>query len=287
MNKKIDAIELGMYTVSWMGRANHPDLKMHFDISHKTLIDVYLKKIGLIDTVIPVGDSSERMDFIIEIRTRLELLDKQLLYSYNIGTILQISDAKIDEYKDQLISLGTKAGFDIDWLDNFISKIIITKEKDRKKVLLEELIKYREESKFIPRSENNEYDFFISHASEDKNDIVRSLADALKRKGFKVWFDEFELKIGDSLRKKIDYGLRNSKYGIVIISPSFFMKNWTEFELNALVAREMEGKKIILPIWHNISKEQVLKFSPILADKLALNTSVHTIDYIVNSLNEL
>lgn len=134
---------------------------------------------------------------------------------------------------------------------------------------------------------DKEFDFFISHASEDKDEIVRDLADALKENGFEVWYDEFELKIGDSLRKKIDNGLSKSRFGIVIISPSFVKKNWTEYELNGMVAREMNGHKVILPIWHKISKDEVLKFSPSLADKMALNTSTHTIQDIVNSLKEL
>lgn len=135
--------------------------------------------------------------------------------------------------------------------------------------------------------DSKEYDFFISHATEDKDEIVRDLANALKENEFEVWYDEFELKIGDSLRKKIDQGLSKSRYGIVIISPSFVRKNWTEYELNGMVAREMNGHKVILPIWHKISKDEVLKFSPSLADKMALNTSIHTIDDIIKSLKEL
>ena len=134
---------------------------------------------------------------------------------------------------------------------------------------------------------SKQYDFFISHASEDKDDIVRDLAEALKNSGFQVWYDEFELKIGDSLRKKIDYGLSNANYGIVIVSPSFVKKSWTEYELNGMVAREMNGHKVILPIWHKITKDEVLKFSPSLADKLALNTSLYTIDDIVENLKDL
>lgn len=135
--------------------------------------------------------------------------------------------------------------------------------------------------------ETKEYDFFISHASEDKDDIVRDLADALRNNGFEVWYDEFELKIGDSLRKKIDNGLAKSKFGIVIISPSFVTKNWPEYELNGMVAKEMNGHKVILPIWHKITKDEVLKFSPTLADKIAMNTSIHTLDDIVSALKQL
>lgn len=132
-----------------------------------------------------------------------------------------------------------------------------------------------------------QFDFFISHASEDKDDLVRDLALALKVNGFEVWYDEFELKIGDSLRKTIDKGLVNSRYGLVIISPSFIKKNWPEYELNGMVAREMNGQKVILPIWHKISKDEVLRFSPSLADKIALNTSNYTVDDIALYLREL
>lgn len=160
----------------------------------------------------------------------------------------------------------------------------------QQKTQLEFLVNQSYSSKVVnDNSENNsrEYDFFISHASEDKDDIVRDLAEALKSNGFEVWYDEFELKVGDSLRKKIDNGLSKSRFGIVIISPSFVRKNWTEYELNGMVAREMDGHKVILPIWHKISKDEVLKFSPSLADKMALNTSIHTIQDIINSLKEL
>ncbi|WP_173972806.1 toll/interleukin-1 receptor domain-containing protein, partial [Flavobacterium bizetiae] len=162
---------------------------------------------------------------------------------------------------------------------------------EEQKIQLDTLINQNYSSKQILENEKilevKQYDFFISHASEDKDDIVRSLADTLKENGFEVWYDEFELKIGDSLRKKIDSGLINSRFGIVIISPSFVKKNWTEYELNGMVAREMNGHKVILPIWHKISKDEVLKFSPSLADKMALNTSIHSTEEIINALKNL
>lgn len=132
-----------------------------------------------------------------------------------------------------------------------------------------------------------EYDFFISHASEDKEDFVRSLAEKLKEQGLNIWYDEFELKVGDSLRRSIDRGLRNSRYGIVILSTSFFKKNWPQYELDGLVTREMNGVKVILPIWHKVSKDEVMKYSPSLADKVALNSSVLSIDEIVAELKQL
>ncbi|HCR70792.1 MAG TPA: molecular chaperone Tir, partial [Anaerolineae bacterium] len=128
------------------------------------------------------------------------------------------------------------------------------------------------------------YDAFISHATEDKNDVVRSLAELLRSKGFAIWYDEFELTVGDGLRRSIDKGLANSRFGIVILSTNFFAKNWTNYELDGLVSKEMEGRKVILPIWHKISKDEVTRYSPTLADKLALNTAMYTIEELANEL---
>lgn len=128
------------------------------------------------------------------------------------------------------------------------------------------------------------YDAFISHASEDKDDFVRPLAGILKEYGFRIWYDEFELKIGDSLRESIDKGLVTSRYGIVVLSPKFLDKNWTKYELNSLVAREIEGKKVILPIWHNVTKKQVMQYSPMLADKLALSSENMAINEIAKKV---
>lgn len=136
-------------------------------------------------------------------------------------------------------------------------------------------------------SVNKEYDVFISHASEDKNDIVRPLANSLKEKGINVWYDEFELKIGDSLRRKIDEGLAKSKFGIVVISRPFIKKGWTNYELDGLITKALSGQQILLPIWHNITKQEVIDYSPSLADKIARNTSQNTIEEIAQEIADL
>jgi len=123
------------------------------------------------------------------------------------------------------------------------------------------------------KGKNMQYDVFICHASEDKDAIVRPLAKLLTRMGFDIWYDEFELTVGDSLRQSIDKGLVNSNYGIIILSKAFFAKNWPQYELNGLTAKEMNGKKVILPIWHEVDKNDVLNYSPSLADKVALSTT--------------
>ncbi len=129
-----------------------------------------------------------------------------------------------------------------------------------------------------------DYDAFISHASEDKDDLVRPLAEELIKNGLSIWYDEFKLKVGDSLRRSIDAGLVRSKFGIVILSPSFFAKNWPQYELDGLVEKEMAGNKVILPLWHKVSKNEVMKYSPALADKVALNTAMYTIEELAKEL---
>lgn len=84
---------------------------------------------------------------------------------------------------------------------------------------------------------NRQYDVFISHASEDKEEVARPLAVALQAHGLEVWFDEFTLKFGDSLRRKIDEGLANSRVGLVVLSPTFLKKDWTNHELDGIVTR--------------------------------------------------
>jgi len=131
------------------------------------------------------------------------------------------------------------------------------------------------------------YDVFISHATEDQDEVVRPLANALVSAGLRVWYSEFQLRIGDSLRRKIDAGLAQSRFGVVVLSPSFFAKNWPQYELDGLVTKEMGGQQVILPLWHRLTKADVVARSPSLADKLARNTADATIDEIAAEIADV
>lgn len=131
------------------------------------------------------------------------------------------------------------------------------------------------------------YDVFISHASEDKDEVVRPLVYALQAEGLSVWYDEFEMRIGDSLRRKIDKGLANSRFGIVVLSKDFIKKGWTNYELDGIITKVVTGEQVVLPIWHNITKKEVIDFSPSLADKLARNTSAFTVEEIASEIAEV
>lgn len=129
-----------------------------------------------------------------------------------------------------------------------------------------------------------DWDVFISHASEDKDAIAAPLAEALRAKGLRVWYDDFSLKLGDSLRQSIDRGLARSRFGVVILSGHFFQKHWTQQELNGLVTREVYAEKVILPVWHGVGFVEVRNYSAILADRKAVHTKdglAHVIESIM------
>jgi hypothetical protein len=114
---------------------------------------------------------------------------------------------------------------------------------------------------------------FISHASEDKKDFVEPLVQALRNAGFEVWYDKYELTLGDSLLAKIGEGLHQCDFGVVVLSPHFFRKKWPGAELDGLFALETAARKVILPIWKDVRVDEVLTYSPILAGRLGAPTT--------------
>jgi hypothetical protein len=130
------------------------------------------------------------------------------------------------------------------------------------------------------------WDVFLSHASDDKNAVAVPLRAALAERGVTVWLDKTEIRVGDSLRRKIDEGIRSSRYGIVVLSPSFFAKGWTNHELDGLITKTVAGEQTMLPIWHEVSANDVRGYSPSLADKRALSTSEFSINEIADQIAE-
>jgi len=113
---------------------------------------------------------------------------------------------------------------------------------------------------------------FICHASEDKEDFVEPLAASLE-KVYDVWLDTRELTLGDSLLGKISEGLNSSDFGVVVLSPHFFRKKWPRAELDGLFALETSTRKVILPIWKDVTEDDVRQFSAILAGRYAVRAS--------------
>lgn len=131
----------------------------------------------------------------------------------------------------------------------------------------------------------SKYDFFISHASEDKGGFVKEFAIELEKKGYLVWYDEFTLKIGDSLIDVIQKGIKECLFGVIVLSKNFFKKEWTKKELNALLSKEIVTKEnLLLPIWLDVSYEEVFDYSPFIADRFAISSEKNSIDEIVKQL---
>jgi hypothetical protein len=88
-----------------------------------------------------------------------------------------------------------------------------------------------------------------------------------------VWFDEFSLQVGDRLRESIERGLREARRCVLVITPNFIAnRGWTREEFSAIFSRELVDKTdVILPVWHDVTRDQVFEFSPVLADRVAVN----------------
>ena len=125
---------------------------------------------------------------------------------------------------------------------------------------------------------------FISHASDDKDKFVRELYQKLTKFGLKIWYDEFTLKVGDSLSRSIDNGLKESDFGIVVLSKAFLSKKWTDYEYRSLISKEVNSKPAILPVWLDITKEEVADYSLYLVDKYAISANSDNINEVALKL---
>lgn len=116
------------------------------------------------------------------------------------------------------------------------------------------------------------YDIFISYAIEDKTTVAGPLAELLKKNGLKVFFAGTELGIGDDIREVIHNGLRQSKFGVVILSPDY-NRSWTFGELFNLIDKEVfERQAVIYPVWHHIRFSEIKSHFPDLVNRYALPT---------------
>lgn len=133
-------------------------------------------------------------------------------------------------------------------------------------------------SSAVDEQDDVQYDVFVSHAWEDKESFVEEFVQELQKLNLRVWYDKKQIKWGDSMRAKIDEGLRKSKFGVAVLSPDYIKegKYWTKAELDGLFQLESVNGKMLLPVWHNLTKKEVMAYSPIIAGKLAMNTASMT-----------
>jgi len=81
------------------------------------------------------------------------------------------------------------------------------------------------------------FEIFVSHASEDNDAIARPVGEALRGRGFHVWYDEFNLQLGATFETALPAAIEDSVCGVAILSPTFLTKQWPRRELAALGAR--------------------------------------------------
>ncbi len=142
----------------------------------------------------------------------------------------------------------------------------------------------------------NIYDVFLTYTVEDKDTIAKALTLTLEKQGLTIWHNEFDKRLGSNLRNKINFGISRSRFGIIIFTKTFFARDWKGQELESLIATRPEtgapqeednNKQILLPLWHGITKQDVINFSPKLAEKVARSTAIHTVDEIAKEIKGL
>lgn len=131
------------------------------------------------------------------------------------------------------------------------------------------------------RSTDSKYDVFISHANKDKLNFIDDLYNSLDNLGINIFYDKKSLEWGDKWKDRILDGVKQSEFAIIVISENFFGREWTEKELDEFLNRQNQnGQKIILPVVHNITMEQLKDKYPSIAEIQAINSKDYTYDQI-------
>lgn len=128
---------------------------------------------------------------------------------------------------------------------------------------------------------SKKYDVFISYAVEDRISIVTDLVKKLEEAGIKVWYAKKEFRAGFGIEETIKQGLEQSRLGVVVLSHNYFDGHWPTQELYALWAKGAH----VLPIWHEITEEEIRAINPNLVDKWAF-ISNDGFDQMTNNLIE-
>ena len=133
----------------------------------------------------------------------------------------------------------------------------------------------------MSNNQTSMYDVFISHANKDKADIVEHLYRSLDKLGIEIFYDKESLEWGDKWKDRILEGTRKAEFAIIVISENFFDREWTEIELKEFLSRQnRDGQKLILPIVHNISNDDLRKKYPFVADIQAIDSREYSCDEI-------
>lgn len=202
-----------------------------------------------------------------------------------------------DYSKSETIIIETRTKIDKEQTKklNQLEKTISNSKKDNQNLmthLLSNSDQLNALSEQVKQSSNKkeliEYDVFLSHSNLDKEEYVSELSDKLTNKGLKVFEDEKVFEMGQSQTQMMNMGILNSRFVVVFLSRNFIKSGWSKYEFISFLNREINEKNIIiLPIWHDISIEEVREYNPYLVDKHALSTSKYTIDEMVEKINSV
>lgn len=117
--------------------------------------------------------------------------------------------------------------------------------------------KIEDEIVILAKEEQMKKQIFISHSSSDKP-FVRELNKDLESNNFLTWLDEKDLNIGDVVTDRISYGIGNSDYFLIILSPNSIKSKWVKFEIDEAYNEYVQNKKKILPILiGNLNNEEI------------------------------
>lgn len=220
-------------------------------------------------------------------RNRKKIVEKQR----------ELSKLYKDYSKSETIIIETRTKIDKEQTKklNQLEKTISNSKKDNQNLmthLLSNSDQLNALSEQVKQSSNKkeliEYDVFLSHSNLDKEEYVSELSDKLTNKGLKVFEDEKVFEMGQSQTQMMNMGILNSRFVVVFLSRNFIKSGWSKYEFISFLNREINEKNIIiLPIWHDISIEEVREYNPYLVDKHALSTSKYTIDEMVEKINSV
>jgi len=178
------------------------------------------------------------------------------------------------------LELNNRATFTIS-IEKWLQFLLINRPK-----LIDLLNSHSSDNENIKYNPSN-YHLFISYASEDKEPFVERLVHKLTWLHLKVWYDNTELLVGDSIRRGIDNGISHSRYGVVVFSPNYLSKKWTQYELDGIVAREGIDFKVLLPILYNITSDEIKILSPTLSQRVALDSAKLSTEEIAYRIAEI
>lgn len=183
------------------------------------------------------------------------------------------SGARIGERTDDFDSLEL---VDTNLVHIYVDRIVSDAERDALRAYARakgSTLRIRDLAWAAMRDEREKPVVFISHDSRDKDEIARPLAQMLTKLGCPVWFDEFSLKMGDSLRESIERGLRDCRGCVLIMTKKFFSNGgWTKMEFDSVFQREiLQKQNVLLPVWAGVSKDDVYAYAPRLLDRLGVD----------------